>query len=88
MCAFISGEGLMPGFICCKCRGYNGLQRLQCKDCHAVPHKIEIPPEVNRRGACGYGWIGKADWKKRGDGVDVRGRCPCCLTKLDSILKH
>jgi hypothetical protein len=27
------GANIMPGWICCACRGYNGYQRDQCKDC-------------------------------------------------------
>lgn len=34
-CEYVDGEYLMPGWICCACRTYNGLQRQECKFC---PH--------------------------------------------------
>lgn len=32
-CQKISGDYIMPGWGCCKCRTYNGEQRSHCKVC-------------------------------------------------------
>ena len=31
MCECIKGEFVVAGWICCRCRAYNGLQRKACK---------------------------------------------------------
>ncbi len=42
-------KGLFPGWLCCKCRVYNGYQRLHCKGCQhpscfAVTSDAELLP--------------------------------------------
>lgn len=32
-CYFIDTAHLMPGWGCCQCRAYNGMQRASCKAC-------------------------------------------------------
>lgn len=32
-CARIHSAHVMPGWVCCRCRGYNGLQRTECRNC-------------------------------------------------------
>ena len=32
-CEAITGSHVMPGWGCCLCRGYNGIQRLYCRHC-------------------------------------------------------
>lgn len=36
MCNFVEGESIFPGWVCCACRCYNGLQRSNCKRCDHV----------------------------------------------------
>src|SRR5688572_20468788 len=33
MCKFVKGSHVAPGWGCCHCRVYNGLQRMACKSC-------------------------------------------------------
>lgn len=40
MCNFVIASSVAPGYGCCRCHVYNGLQRVQCKSCgesHCVP---------------------------------------------------
>lgn len=48
MCNFIFGPGLAPGYGCCKCRVYNGLQREQCKSCTEAHCELSIPDDISR----------------------------------------
>lgn len=32
-CGLVNSEFVIPGWGCCKCHTYNGLQRKQCKRC-------------------------------------------------------
>lgn len=34
-CEVVSGDGILPGWICCQteCKTYNGLWRFKCKRC-------------------------------------------------------
>lgn len=32
-CRYVDAEGILPGWGCCACRAYNGLQRRACKAC-------------------------------------------------------
>lgn len=45
MCDFISDEYVVAGVICCQCKTYNGLQRVNCKviTCNNVLHKDQVP---------------------------------------------
>lgn len=42
-CKFISGENVMPGWGCCECRSYNGLQRRICGNCGHIPCNVVLP---------------------------------------------
>lgn len=35
-CETVNGERVEPGWGCCRCRGYNGLQRTACRECGHV----------------------------------------------------
>lgn len=39
MCEFVKGPSVMPGWGCCRCRVYNGMQRTICKSCGLEPHE-------------------------------------------------
>ncbi len=41
-CKKVDGAHVMPGWGCCKCRTYNGLQRSRCKSC---AHECCFAPE-------------------------------------------
>lgn len=42
----LSLKGVMPGWGCCQCRMYNGLQRKQCRSCgHECCHPEKPKPE-------------------------------------------
>lgn len=41
-CVFIASARLMPGWICCQCKTYNGIQRPNCKGCDHAPCGIEV----------------------------------------------
>lgn len=67
MCQFISTEHVMPGYICCSCRSYNGLQRMalpmgegprltHCKNGCTIQHRVEVPADVPRCASCGAGY--------------------------------
>jgi hypothetical protein len=36
VCECIDAPSVMAGFGCCRCRTYNGLQRVECRACGAV----------------------------------------------------
>jgi hypothetical protein len=71
MCTFVEDTHVMPGWGCCGCQLYNGLQRLSCKGCRQVRHEVEIPEGVKRCIKCGFGY--------RGEFKDFGHKsCPCC----------
>ena len=37
MCEFIKAPNVAMGWGCCRCSTYNGIQRMECKECK-VPH--------------------------------------------------
>lgn len=49
-CELISHPNLMPGWGCCGCNTYNGLQREECKvcqhECCAEPEDNEEEPKI------------------------------------------
>lgn len=78
MCQFISSKHVMPGYICCRCRSYNGLQRERCKVCAIKPCELEIPENVKRCASCGWGWDGAFPiGNLEGEKFDEK-KCPCC----------
>lgn len=48
-------EMVMPGWACCRCHVYNGLQRVACRSCGEFRHDFEIPDTV-KLCACGFGY--------------------------------
>lgn len=74
MCEFISSEVVMPGYVCCTCRNYNGLQRMACKDCGMPRHPFEIPASVRRCESCKIFHYEPADEPKF---------CPCCKASIN-----
>lgn len=44
-CALLSEDlkHIFPGWVCCKCRVYNGLQRKECKTCGHVCCNLQKP---------------------------------------------
>lgn len=71
MCEFVDGSSLLPGWSCCRCRTYNGLQRPKCRRCTVERHAITIPIDVVRC-ECGFG-IRLADVPKEGRACPVQG---------------
>ena len=54
-CVFVSTEGVMPGWGCCQCRVYNGLQRSHCRSCRHERCAISIPDAIAQCPECGFG---------------------------------
>lgn len=71
MCQYVEGDYVTPGFGCCQCKTYNGLQRVVCKNCGRKPCSIVVPPHVLKCTRCGFA-LSKQDWAKK----DV---CPACV---------
>lgn len=42
MCEFVKSENVMPGYGCCNCKVYNGLQRTKCKNCNTVHCELKV----------------------------------------------
>jgi hypothetical protein len=54
-CFFISGSHVLPGWGCCRCRQYNGLQRHSCRACGHFRGPLDIPSGLWVCGSCGFG---------------------------------
>jgi hypothetical protein len=53
-CALILMEGVLPGWGCCQCRTYNGLQRPFCKICgHDCCEEMPKPEKFGLCNTCG-----------------------------------
>lgn len=71
MCAYVAiPDSVLPGWGCCRCHIYNGLQRPSCKGCGVTPCTLQIPTSVVRCG-CGFGLDMLADTLRMSD-------CPVC----------
>jgi hypothetical protein len=81
MCKFVEDTHVMPGWGCCHCRTYNGLQRTHCRGCGTERHEITIPSNV-KQCACGFGWIGDLP-TSNAEGTPFEGRCPSCKTQIE-----
>jgi hypothetical protein len=78
MCTFISESNVMPGWACCRCRTYNGLQRTACKACREPRHELALPANLLQC-SCGFGAFERGPaWSRTADGRDIAGRCPVC----------
>lgn len=73
MCTYVEAPSVLPGYGCCGCHCYNGLQRDVCRVCEKKPCAIEIPPTVARCAECGFGY------RQAEDQFTV---CPVCRTPL------
>jgi hypothetical protein len=56
LCNYIGGSYILPGWGCCQCRAYNGLQRRECKHCGHKRHEIVPPDGVVQCPTCGWGY--------------------------------
>lgn len=72
MCKFIQEPNVMPGWGCCRCKVYNGLQRHGCKACKGIRHVIEIPETTPQCSSCGFGMERPGQYE----------HCPVCQEKL------
>jgi len=53
-CEFLNLEDVLPGWVCCRCRTYNGLQRKACKRCKHEPCiALPKPSEFGMCDDCG-----------------------------------
>jgi hypothetical protein len=58
MCKYVEGTAaVMPGWGCCRCRVYNGLQRSACKSCREQRHEITVTQELFFCDGCGFGCL-------------------------------
>jgi len=71
MCDFVDGANLLPGWTCCRCRTYNGLQRPKCRRCSVERHAIVLPVDLIRC-ECGFG-LRAADRGNTARGCPVDG---------------
>lgn len=87
MCAYFDAENVTPGWGCCSCRTYNGLQRQECKVCQKAPCRdIVVPDYVVVCDGCGLGLKKEMIYDENGaprdltilTGRDVTGKCPLC----------
>lgn len=81
MCHYISAETVMPGYGCCRCRTYNGLQRMECKVCREPRCFFAVPADVVRCPGCGFGF-GEEHRRALGAG------CPVCHLPLAMAEAH
>jgi hypothetical protein len=56
MCEFIQDTHVMPGYVCHRCKTYNGLQRERCRACDATHCILDIPANVKQCPACKAGY--------------------------------
>lgn len=56
MCKYIGSTHVAPGWGCCRCHHYNGLQRENCRNCGERRHELSIPPDLWRCSICGFGF--------------------------------
>lgn len=69
MCDYISTPNVAPGWGCCRCKSYNGLQRPVCRVCHEEAHTYLVPDTVVLC-TCGAGF--------EPEQTPASGRCPNC----------
>ena len=74
-CAFIHTEHVMPGWGCCRCGAYNGLQRRECRMCKHDT-SVTVPNDIMRCVTCGFGF----------DSIETVGPCPSCWA--DNVVRE
>lgn len=91
MCNYIEDTNVHPGWGCCRCRSYNGLQRDVCGRCGAPPCEslaAEIPSDLLRCPECGLGFrpnfLDASVLTSLGKTVRETG-CPVCGTDLTEV---
>ncbi|VVB55156.1 Uncharacterised protein [uncultured archaeon] len=45
MCTYIDSEYIAPGYKCCHCGVYNGMQQVECRECRTAPCET-IGPDI------------------------------------------
>lgn len=82
MCDFIQETYVMPGWGCCECRTYNGLQRINCKICGRSSCGVDVPSSVNRCDNCGFGFTIEK--------IEICPSCnlPICLIDKRALTSH
>lgn len=76
MCLYVEGPRIMPGYGCCRCRVYNGLQRDHCRTCRRAHCLLVVPPDVLRCANCRFAFV------ERDRALLEGGLCPNCLEAL------
>lgn len=46
MCTFVKSDNVYPGYGCCRCKHYNGLQRVDCKACGVAHCELTVPEQT------------------------------------------
>ena len=46
MCKYVQSEFISPGYGCCRCQVYNGLQRFNCKSCGEAHCDLTLPTDL------------------------------------------
>lgn len=77
MCEFIKDTHVMPGWGCCECRAYNGLQRIVCKVCGRSNCGVDIPEDVKQCANCGFGYT-----------TEIFEVCPSCNLSICQVDKR
>jgi len=74
-CRFVQSSHVLPGWGCCRCQTYNGLQRTECRSCGHEPEGLEVPSHIARCGGCGFGFDSSPT------------RCPVCGWLPDHVVE-
>ncbi len=79
MCFYVQDTNVAPGWGCCRCRTYNGLQRQWCRACSEPRHEeeIKIPDDIERCAGCGCG-LPEGMLGVRPRGGEGPAVCPSC----------
>lgn len=84
MCNYIEDTNVMPGYICCICKTYNGLQREYCRACDRPHHKLLIPDTVAQCPFCEAGYPSGLPPKCLACGKDLKGKA--VIHRLSELL--
>jgi len=74
-CNFVEHENIMPGWGCCSCRTYNGLQRTHCRECNHARCELVTPDDLKVCKNCGFGY--RLEMRE-----SLRRICPVCGSYL------
>jgi DNA-directed RNA polymerase subunit RPC12/RpoP len=85
MCEYVEYINVLPGWACCYCKVYNGLERTRCRACRTPRHEISIPAHVYLCLDCGAGFpIQSIGELRKYDGTPMLA-CPICETEFPDI---